>query len=158
MVWFLSLQSKQPEPWTHANCCTCVILRGYPCGGLKASSEGKPSWTPICTGWVVLSGAVSCFFSESKWELTSSQTCEGYRQMPVRGWYLCSQLKQPPHPVICCLDYFQTSSRHNFSQPLDAMGTCSMKVGQRRVTNVQGDTKQGSVLCVACMKTYIYVF
>lgn len=66
MVWFLSLQSKQPEPWTHANCCTHLILRWYPCGwypcGLKASSEGKPSWTPICTGRVVLSGAVRGFF------------------------------------------------------------------------------------------------
>lgn len=40
--------------------------------------------------------------------------------------------------------------------PLDEASTCSVKVGQGGVINVQGNTKQGSVLCIAWMKRCIY--
>lgn len=33
-----------------------------------------------------------------------------------------------------------------------------MKVGQGQVINVQDNTKQGSVLGIACMETCVYVF
>ena len=33
-----------------------------------------------------------------------------------------------------------------------------MKVCQGGVINMQGNSKQGSVLCIACMETCIYVF